>query len=744
MARVPTDMDGPEEYGEDSRGKAARWRDEIEAAKKASVKWLKKCDEIEKEYRAERENEMDMSARFNVFWSNIETLKPAVYARPPVPVVGRRFRDQDPVGRAAALILRRNIQHAIDEGEVNDRLKQVRDDYLLYARGGLWVRYEPHFDTVDRPAGTEDEMDSEEGTPADEGLQVTDDGEQEEVTWEEVEWDFVHREDFLHGPGRTWADVCWVARAVRMTREAGRARFGAKFADVPLNWKPAGLAEKELFHRAVVWEIWDADERTAYWIAEDYDELLDERDDPLGLEGFFPCPKPLFGTLTSSSLIPIPDLVQYSDQAEQLNELTARIQGVTESIQVRGVYDARFTQLERLFDEGTENQLIAVEQFAEFASKGGFDGAIDFLPVKDFVEVLRSLIESRVMVKQDLYEITGIADILRGSTQAEETATAQRLKGRYATLRLSDRQMEMARYVRDVLRITGEVIAKHFDPKTLAQVSNFQQSDIAEIQQPAAMGHNGGPPMQGQPGMMGQPMGMDPATMLFMQAVGLLKDDKLRSFRIDIEDQSTVAVDDEMEQRQRVEFLGAVASFVEKAVAIPPALAPVLVPMLGRMLMFGVRGFRIGADMEGALEDAMAQLNQMVQQQANAPQQPSPEAIKAQAEQEKMQMAQQQTQMEMQADQQRLAFDAQQAQQDRALKAAEMQHQAEQQQAQNAQDMTQHQIAVANHQLEVERFAHERAQAAREFEVKMTELDLKSREIDAKMRQPEQAGETDA
>lgn len=729
MAAAPLEAESPADFGSGGDGKAARWREEIRHAQKGFDRWLNRCSEIERRYRAEPRNDLDDSVRFNVLWSNIETMLPAVYARPPVPVVMRRFRDQDPVGRAAAMILKRNIQHSIDVGELHALIKSVVKDWLLFARGTVWARYEPHFDTAAMPAGTP----AIAGAASDEGVQITDDAEneQEEVAWEEVEWDFVHRDDFVHGPARTWPEVPWVARRVRMTRSAGVKRFGRKFRNVPLNWKPDagatdrdGTPENPFFKRAVVWEIWDLSERSVKWIAEDHDELLDEVGDPLGLDGFFPCPRPLYGTTTTSSLVPVPDYVQYQDQAMELDDLTGRIAHVTSSIQVRGTYDSRFPAIGRIFDEGTENQLIPVEQYAELAAKGGLEGALDFVPVEQFVNVLASLLESRAQVKTDLYEITGIADILRGSTAPEETATAQRIKGRYATLRLTDRQLEVARYVRDVLRITGEIICKHFSPQTMKLASNFQASDIAQDAMPPGIGHNGGPPLP--PEMA--------ADLLFMQAVQLLRDDKLRSFRIDIEDQSTIALDDLEEQQQRVEFLTAVGSFIQQATQIPPDLAPALVPLFGKMLLFGVRGFRVGADMEGALEDALAKIDAQVAQKAEQPPPPSPEIIKAQAD---AQMAQ----MEMQAKQMQMQHDAQEAAAERELKLADMQAKIRQQEAQNAQDLTQHQIAVAAHEMDAQRLGMERVKADREYAIKLEELRLKELEIGIKARQADDGNE---
>mgnify|MGYP003331216572 CR=1 FL=1 len=84
-------------------------------------------------------------------------------------------------------------------------------------------------------------------------------------------------------------------------------------------------------------------------------EIVDEKDDPLGLEGFFPCPKPLYATTTSDSLVPVPDFVLYQDQAVELDILSDRIDGLVKALRVSGVYDASQPALQRLMTEGDNN-----------------------------------------------------------------------------------------------------------------------------------------------------------------------------------------------------------------------------------------------------------------------------------------------------------------------------------------------------------------------------------------------------
>jgi hypothetical protein len=84
----------------------------------------------------------------------------------------------------------------------------------------------------------------------------------------------------------------------------------------------------------------------------------------------------------------------------------------------------------------------------------------------------------------------------------------------------------------------------------------------------------------------------------------LMRDDRMRGFRIDIETDSTIQAD-ENEYKQRLgEMVTGVGMFIEKV--MPAAEAhPELAPFLGEMLLTVTRGYRVGRQMEGALEDAV-------------------------------------------------------------------------------------------------------------------------------------------
>jgi hypothetical protein len=103
-----------------------------------------------------------------------------------------------------------------------------------------------------------------------------------------------------------------------------------------------GTDTNEVNKRALLYEIWDKDTGKVVFLSKSSSKIIDEQDDPLELEEFFPCPPPLYATLTTDTLVPLPDFTLYQDQARELDTLSDRIDGLIQQLQVKGCYDATF------------------------------------------------------------------------------------------------------------------------------------------------------------------------------------------------------------------------------------------------------------------------------------------------------------------------------------------------------------------------------------------------------------------
>jgi hypothetical protein len=117
-----------------------------------------------------------------------------------------------------------------------------------------------------------------------------------------------------------------------------------------------------------------------------------------------------------------------------------------------------------------------------------------------------------------------------------------------------------------------------------------------------AVGQPPPPPFQlpaGAQAMLEQPT--------WAEVMALLRDNTLRTFRIDIETDSTIEPDDQDEKQRRIEFVQAVGEYVAKSI---PALqlAPAMTPVIAEGLKFLVRGFRVGREMEEVIDKALGEL----------------------------------------------------------------------------------------------------------------------------------------
>lgn len=575
------------DFGPGGAGVVSKWLAQVELYDKEYKKWVEQAERIEKRYRDERATQSDIR-KLNLLWSNIQILRPALYDRPPKPEIGRRFKDKDPIGRVASELLERATSISIEEEDFDEVMEAVVLDRLLGGRGVAWSRYEPTF-------GPEQGEGEESFSP---------------VTSEAALVDYVAWKDFGHTPVPKWKQVTAVWRWVFMTRDELVKRFPKKGNEIPLNHSPTVFAGDEgkasIFSQARILEIWDKTKKEVTWISKEMpEEPIEVQDDFLKLTDFFPCPKPIYATLTNEKLVPVPDFKQYQDQAQEVDDLTVRISLLTEALRIAGVYDSSAEGIQQLLDRSqiTENRLIPIENWAQLAGKGGLDGVMSLLPVKEVAEVLVGLYGAREQAKNDLFEVSGVSDIVRGQVDPREKLGQSQLKGQFATLRIEDSQKDVARFARDLVRMKAEIIAEHFSPETIKQMANMpeflEQPELA-AQSPEAIGA-----FQQEQAAFQQET--QQAEQEVNRALALLRNDKIRGFRVDIETDSTIKPDREQDKQDRIEFLTAAGTFLSNTLPLAQA-SPDLIPVLGEMLLFGVRGFRAGRSLEDEFEGTVEKL----------------------------------------------------------------------------------------------------------------------------------------
>ena len=546
-----------------------RWRHELTLAERREQKWRKKAEKIEKRYR----NEGTVKHKtFNILWANTETLRPALYSNTARPDVRRRFGAGDTAARGGSMIIERAIEAMIDSSEFDVSIERTVQDMLLTGRGITRVHYKPKYEMMSvRGELTEANSDTEPFTRFmdengdEQEPQFDDNGaffsiEEETLVDETVEVEFVPWDQIRFGPARQWSEVNWIAFESIQTREDLIENFGDKGKTAPLMILPDGYdpdLPDDIVKRCRVWEIWDKRKREVIFIGEGSKEPLDVRDDPLNLKNFFPIPRPLYSIETDRTMLPVPEFDLYRDQADELDDITGRIDHLIKMLKVRGVYDAANEELGNLFNT-SEGTMIPAHNWQAFSERGGFRGSMDFVPIESTAQVLVGMYQERIRLIQSIYELTGISDIQRGSTDPRETKGAQLLKAQFSSLRLMPRQKKVERFVRDLFRLMAEVIGEVFSPETMTKMTGLNVTP---------------------------------------EILELLRDDD--SYQIEVETDSTVLPDDAADKAAVGEYLQAVAGFMQMQAqgGIPREVAL-------KILLWASRRFKVSREIEDLIESS--------------------------------------------------------------------------------------------------------------------------------------------
>lgn len=697
-----TALDGASTASEKAPRSAKRWLEEIKQAECDGQDWYQRARKIERLYLEQRTEVKKYQSQYALLWANVSVLQPAVYARQPQPVVTRRFTDKDPVARNVSEVMERSLITLFDHADIDNCLRSVRDDFLVVGQGTAWVRYVPTFRTETYEYGEET---TEETVLAEETLA----------------FDFVNWKDFLHPKARRWEELPWVGRRVFLDDEAGEGRFGKKKWDEAKRVQTQPRDDTGRFivkDRVCVYEIWSKRDKEVVWVAKDYDgEVLDRRPPLYDLRSFFPCPKPTYATLPTDSLYSIPDYVYYQDQAEEINALTAKIGTLQDALKLVGFYPAGGENgisdaIEKALSAGTSNQMIPVPAWAAWTQGGGSKGMIEWLPLEVVLTTLRGCVELRQALINDVFQITGLSDILRGESDPRETKGAQQIKAQWGGIRIRDRQAEMARFARDLTRIAAEIIAEKFQPETLWQLSGLkfptgqekqmaaqlvQQMQAAMKQQAMraqAAQQQGGQPVP-PPQMPPMPPQLKDALEKPAQEelVGLMRDDRLRSYRIDIETDSTIVADEQAEKEARTEYVTVVAKMFQQFGPIA-AQIPEATPVIGESLLFLTRAYRAGRQLEDTIEQFVENVIEKAKQAQNQPPAPDPRMEKIKVDkglgEAKLQLHAQEGAEKRQQDAQEFAAEFAL---DKAELAAKLQMEREETEAENARTA----LHAANH-----------------------------------------------
>lgn len=558
---------------------------------------------------------------YNILYSNVETLKPLVFSRLPNPRVRKRNLEKNNINKLISIILERNIKRVLEETDAQNVIEQARDDYLVTKRGVLKVLFEQAIEVKEKVVEEVDEL----------GNLVQRAEEYEELGEKKIFLEYVSYKDIVFSCAGKWEDVDWVAFRHYMTKDELKKRFGRKANLINLDNEVAPNTLKDdgkdgIFKKAEVWEIWDKETKKVYYYCEGYDRgLLKTVDDSYNLEKFFNIPRPL-GIDSGFDKVncPIQDYKYYEEQAKELDKISNRIIAILPYMSMGGVYSDLLTT------DDAETFLQAIERY--YPVKVPADVDINKLirerDLSKLAGVLTTLYEERQQTIRAIQEITGISDIVRGQTVAQETATAQELKGNFAVSRLQPMQQEVEFFCRDTVRIIAELLAENYDIVELVQAAGLKIFDMDEMAEKFTkeLTEQGLPPEQFGQALQAKlkpytneiKAGQATTINNMIAAAKILKSDKLRGWAVEVETDSTIKVDQNSEKQAALDFSNALATVAGQFLPLVQA-GVISKDAFKSLLSYVMRRFEGSEEVEELLDDTdeqEANPAEQIQQQA--------------------------------------------------------------------------------------------------------------------------------
>ena len=270
--------------------------------------------------------------------------------------------------------------------------------------------------------------------------------------------------------------------------------------------------------------------------------------------------------------------------------------------------------------------LVPINNWAAF---GGSKEVIIWMPIAEVAGVIKEVVALRKEIINDVYQITGLSDIMRGETDARETLGAQNLKAQFGSSRIKDKQLEMVRIARDLVVICSEIITEKFADETIIEMSQTQvpTKQIQQFQVKQLQGQIQQIMAQGQSPQIQQMRQQNPQQLQQMaqqaQAQVDEKQKRLKKSPIDLTSTrylhfyGTTALNAlsstskptrpsslmrKAEKEARTEFtsvLGTVLPQLAQMIATEPGTAD----FCGQVLKFITAPFRAGRQLDGAIDD---------------------------------------------------------------------------------------------------------------------------------------------
>lgn len=510
------------------------WVKQISSAKDEHKQWLNQCKKLESQF-------VDQEVSVNLFYSNVQILSAALLNNEPKPEVTRRFfnalttdKKKSDLYTTTARIAQSGIEYYFNKNSAIDVAKTAVKGAIKCGRGVLWVDYEPTIVTKAPSTNIIKKFAAKIG--------LAEEPQPEEyVAGRDIKIVSLSPDEYLCSYAETPHNIWWKARRHLMNRDALQRRFGYVATDSELKYAAEdGSANVQTQEKlGEVWEIWDKNKKQRLFLllgAKSNDFLQVPQDDPYKLTDFYPCWD--YTPLTKNgSVVPIPEYTTYGKLLEEINTLSEKNAALGKKVKYVTICHNKDQEFVAKMTSAADGSVVASTAHVDDIRNVAI--TLDVSGAQAMIEKNNARIE---MLKNQIYEITGMSDLMRGATDPRETAAAQKIKGFFGGLRFRDRQICVQTGIKQLFRIVAELICEHWDWDTLSNISGVELLTDTEknlygkqvvINQQAAKA--------GTPA----PYVIDPFVVKQLdkptadEVLRVLRDDRMRNFAIDIESTAT-------------------------------------------------------------------------------------------------------------------------------------------------------------------------------------------------------------
>lgn len=656
------------------------WKSQLTDSAERRKKFIELAEESIRVYNAQKQVGMlnDVERRLNVWWYCNQTLLPAYFSSTPRAEVNTRKRTGGIPYQLGSVILERNIQYAMDcHFDFHLVGLNAALQLLLTGQSVLWARYVPQFETVLQeialikdPTGA---LIDGEGKPYDgdtSNLQPGPGGimlsslEVEQKVDEKAILEVVQYSDYDCSDARNESEIEWQSRRAYLDRAQAEEKFGREVAKQLSYTSYPEVIKKDIARKddkfegkAELYEVWCQATGKVYWMQKGGEKsVLEVSDPPTKFDKFYPC-SVIRQTADPDSVVPVSDYAHVKDQILEVERLTTRIHAVTQAIRTNQLYDATLgNQVEQLYTG--DLKVIPVTNWPSYKQRGGLANGIESLNIEPYMNALNILQGARQTALQQLYETLKVSDLLRGTSEQYKSATANRLESQWSSLGLIVRQNMFAKFISDAVANLGTIIAEQFEPETILDVGDADELILPTIFTPQPpppppmpeMGQEGMPP--GDTGMapMMPPPPPDPqqqVEMVKQEIIGILRDNKQRSYRIEIATDSMVAIDQAQQAQEGAQLIQSAGQFFDQMRGLVEQYPPLLdfsISLFQNM----IKRFKGGKELDGIFTKALQQIGEIAVAKEEAAKQPPPPDPVMQEVQGRLQIAQIESQARLQ------------------------------------------------------------------------------------------------